>query len=90
MSFLQKKNPIDSLHIHMAWLESCSSLAENGLLGKDSNIGEFKTFCANVALPVTGSLLRWRQCFLSLVAFPFISIFNKDDWRLVKSINVLV
>lgn len=58
MSFLQKENPIGSSHTRVEWLESCSSLAENGLLGKDSSIGEFKTFCTNVVLPVRGNVLR--------------------------------
>lgn len=76
MSFLQKKNPIDSFHIHMELLESCSSLAESGLLGKDINIREFKTFYTNVVRPVRGNMFRWWRCFLSLVNFSLlISIF---------------
>ena len=90
MSFFEKKSPADSFHIYVEWLESCSSLAENGVLGKGGNIGEFKKFCTNIALPVRGSVLR-LQCFLSLVTFSLLfQCFGEDVWRLVKSINVLV
>lgn len=32
------EEPIGSFYIDMEWVESCSSAAENGLLGKDPNI----------------------------------------------------
>lgn len=42
--FPSKEESHGWFHIHVQRLESYSSLGENGLLGKDSNIGELKTF----------------------------------------------
>lgn len=43
VSFHQRKNPVDGFYIRMEWLKSCSSIAEDGILRKDTSIGEFKT-----------------------------------------------